>query len=85
VKCDHFFQEKTINNETILDNYGEVRMSKISKEILDKVPKECEECNGTRIEYWDDISDEHVFRCIDCGMYYPIPKDLEKTFEYPLH
>jgi len=80
-----YFQEKTINNEPILDNNGEVITSKISKEILDKVPKECEECNGTRIEYWDDIGDDHVFRCIDCGMYYPFPTKAERIVEYPQH
>ncbi len=79
------FCKKTVINENILENNGEVMTSKISKEILDKVPKECEECNGTRIEYWYDIIDKHVFRCIDCGMYYPISMDVEKTFEYPLH
>ena len=57
----------------------------LSPEVLDKVAKESEECHGTRIEYWDDIGDDHVFRCIDCGMYYPIPSKAEKILEYSQH
>ncbi len=60
-------------------------MKKISKEILDKVPKECELCDSKRIEYWDQTEEEHVFRCIDCGASYPIPMDLSKLpFNFPL-
>ena len=58
-------------------------MSDISKEILEKVPKECEECNNTRIEFYDETEEEYIFRCIDCGAFYPIPIDPEKLHLYP--
>ncbi|MFX1258216.1 MAG: hypothetical protein ACFFAN_10175 [Promethearchaeota archaeon] len=50
-------------------------MSNIPKNILEKVPKVCELCSGKRIEYWDQTQEQIIFRCIDCGIYYPIPTD----------
>lgn len=60
-------------------------MSRISKEILELVPKECELCNSERIEYWDQSGEKLIFRCIDCGAYYPIPinvKNLQMDFPF---
>jgi len=61
----------------IIDIKIELRVSMVnlSKEVLALVPKECEICNSIRIEYWDETEDEFIFRCIDCGTYYPIPID----------
>ena len=50
-------------------------LNRISKEVLDRVPKECEHCESIRIEFWEEIQDKFVFRCIDCGIYYPIHVD----------
>ena len=58
-------------------------MSDISKKILDKVPHECEECNNTRIEFYEETEKEYLFRCIDCGAFYPIPINPDKLPLYP--
>jgi uncharacterized Zn finger protein len=59
-------------------------MRKITKDILARVPKECEICDSTRIEYWDENEEEYIFRCIDCGTYYPISIDTNKLYyDYP--
>jgi len=50
-------------------------LNKISKKVLDRVPKECEHCESIRIEFWEEIQGKFVFRCIDCGTYYPIRVD----------
>jgi len=57
---------------------GDELVSEITGEILEKVPKECEECHSIRIEYWEETEDAYVFRCYDCGAYYPIPIDPNK-------
>ena len=51
-------------------------LNKITRELLEKVPKECEHCESIRINFWEELEDKLVFRCIDCGTYYPIPIDL---------
>ncbi len=58
-------------------------LSEITNEILDKVPKECEECFSIRIEFWEETADEYVFRCYDCGAFYPLPIDPTKSRLYP--
>ena len=59
-------------------------MAKLSREVLALVPKECEICDSIRIEYWDETDDEFIFRCIDCGTYYPIPIDPSKiSIDFP--
>jgi uncharacterized Zn finger protein len=55
-------------------------MVKLTKDILARVPHECEICNSIRIEYWDENEEEFIFRCIDCGTYYPIPVDTSKLY-----
>ncbi len=58
-------------------------MVKITKDVLARVPKECEICDSVRIEYWDETEEEFIFRCIDCGTYYPIPIDDLALYDYP--
>ncbi|MFX0186113.1 MAG: hypothetical protein ACFE8A_00100 [Candidatus Hodarchaeota archaeon] len=58
-------------------------MSDISKEILERIPKECEECSSIRIEFWEKTEEKYLFRCIDCGAFYPIPINPDKLHLYP--
>ena len=57
---------------------GDNKISEISKEILEQIPKECEECGSTRIEYQENDGKEYIFQCIDCGLFYPVPIDPKK-------
>ena len=36
-----------------------------------------------RIEFWEETEEEYIFRCIDCGISYPIPIDPDKLHLYP--
>lgn len=62
---------------------GDKQTGKITKDVLARVPKECEICDSTRIEYWSETDEEFIFRCIDCGTFYPIPIDDLSLYDYP--
>ncbi len=47
-------------------------LNKITKSVLDALPKTCEYCGSERISFWEEKSNKFVFRCIDCGVFYPI-------------
>ncbi|MFX1397619.1 MAG: hypothetical protein ACFFAS_11330 [Promethearchaeota archaeon] len=51
-------------------------INRITKHILDKVPRACEYCESERISFWEEKDGKFIFRCIDCGIFYPIPIDI---------
>ena len=45
-------------------------MSDISKEILEKVPKECEECNNKIIEFYYETEEEFLRELFSAELQY---------------
>ena len=58
---------------------GKVILSR--EDVLKERPEICE-CNSNNIEFWDETDEEILFKCQQCGKYYPIPFDRSHPHFY---
>ena len=52
------------------------------REVLDKIPKQCVDCNSKNIKYWDETDEEIILQCRICKRFITIPFRNDKLRFY---